>query len=767
MSREDVAALRAELDRVSAELQETTEEKFQAAQYGLAVLEENAELKQKYCDLESDCDALKLELTQMKEALAEAHSNQKRTAADGESREESLLKETASREAKLMGKIDELQNEVRQMKAVITNTSEENERLALVIQSLKKESQDTDKERVQLREEIKQCKIREMRHFQDFSELEEENISLLKQASVLKENQVDYEGIKHELKRKDEEIDILNGQLDELVRLKDIAERQLEEALESLKSEREQKNDLRRELSSYLSYDSMGNIQTNFEDQNEEEFDSGYNSGGLNKSSGEILMSTPRNSDIFHPGPKLASDLFTELSLTEIQKLKQQLLQVDREKAIMELNMQEVRRNLDEISKDLFNEQQRNADLVEKMKTLQKSANPRHKLDNGDISVCTCGQEGVEVSQLERELKEIKERYELCEKRYQEEKQEWEMGKQVVTEALDTSAKSESNDRGLMSVLQEELRVARRLYCDFQSKLNLAQDELLSFIEELAHLYNHVCMRNNLTPNRVMLDYFRDGKGAKLHYRKRKSSDFFSKVLVNPDLEMTTNLHSGECSPLSSPDSSVGSDFGDSAREPLSITHLIAIVKDQIKHLQGALSVAWHHTSLEAITSEMDKEKEVLVEEIMKLKALLSTKREQIATLRTVLKANKQTAEVAMSNLKSKYENEKALVSDMMLKLRQELKALKEDAATFSSMRSVFASRCDQYVNQLEDMQRQLVHAEDEKKTLNALLRMAIQQKLALTERLEVREAAQEASKSSRTKSSTKQKTRSSKSKLI
>lgn len=34
-------------------------------------------------------------------------------------------------------------------------------------------------------------------------------------------------------------------------------------------------------------------------------------------------------------------------------------------------------------------------------------------------------------------------------------------------------------------------------------------------------------------------------------------------------------------------------------------------------------------------------------------------------------------------------------------------------------------------------MQRQLAAAEDEKKTLNTLLRMAIQQKLALTQRLE------------------------------
>ncbi len=47
------------------------------------------------------------------------------------------------------------------------------------------------------------------------------------------------------------------------------------------------------------------------------------------------------------------------------------------------------------------------------------------------------------------------------------------------------------------------------------------------------------------------------------------------------------------------------------------------------------------------------------------------------------------------------------------------------------------ALRCDEYVTQLDDMQRQLAAAEDEKKTLNSLLRMAIQQKLALTQRLE------------------------------
>ncbi len=126
-----------------------------------------------------------------------------------------------------------------------------------------------------------------------------------------------------------------------------------------------------------------------------------------------------------------------------------------------------------------------------------------------------------------------------------------------------------------------------------------------------------------------------------------------------------------------------------------------------------------------------------LQDQIIKLKSLLSTKREQIATLRTVLKANKQTAEVALANLKSKYENEKLVVTETMQKLRNELKTLKEDAATFATLRAMFTARCDEYVAQLDESQRMLLAAEEERKTLNSLLRLAIQQKLKLTQRLE------------------------------
>jgi len=72
-----------------------------------------------------------------------------------------------------------------------------------------------------------------------------------------------------------------------------------------------------------------------------------------------------------------------------------------------------------------------------------------------------------------------------------------------------------------------------------------------------------------------------------------------------------------------------------------------------------------------------------------------------------------------------------------MQRLRQELKHLKEDAVMFTSLRAMFAQRCDEYATQLDEQRRLLMAAEEEKKTLNSLLRMAIQQKLALTQKLE------------------------------
>lgn len=56
----------------------------------------------------------------------------------------------------------------------------------------------------------------------------------------------------------------------------------------------------------------------------------------------------------------------------------------------------------------------------------------------------------------------------------------------------------------------------------------------------------------------------------------------------------------------------------------------------------------------------------------------------------------------------------------------------------------MFAARCEEYVTQVEELQRQLAVAEEDRKTLNHLLRLAVQQKLGLTMKLEELEVDRE-----------------------
>lgn len=66
------------------------------------------------------------------QAFGQAYSNHKKVAADGESREESLMLESASKEAQYQQMVLELQNELRLARTALASTQSENERLAAV-----------------------------------------------------------------------------------------------------------------------------------------------------------------------------------------------------------------------------------------------------------------------------------------------------------------------------------------------------------------------------------------------------------------------------------------------------------------------------------------------------------------------------------------------------------------------------------------------------------------------------------------------------------
>ncbi|KAJ7983804.1 hypothetical protein DPEC_G00371160, partial [Dallia pectoralis] len=631
---------------------------------------------------------------------------------------------------------------------------------------------------------------------------------------------VEYEGLKHEIKVLEEETELLNSQLEDALRLKDMSEAQLEEALDSLKSEREQKNHLRKELVHHLSlcdvqYTGSAHLiftsappsgtatpVTALSPSSEEPGRcNGHLHGGAGTGAG--TGSLPRaNGECRGAGRKgegMVSDLFSEMNLTEIQKLKQQLIQVDRDKTALLTSLQESQTQLQHTQSALNEQHERALRLSERVIALRRlnrdsklaqAQNDKEALlnrealmeqeeeedeaveDKGlihsrgqafcqqnpglEILQCKYRVAVTEVVQLKAELKSLKELYNQCMEGGMEDRTRREVQHRSLEEQVGRLERSCRESRERVSILETEQRTAQNMASESQAALNVAQDELVTLSEELAQLYNHVCLCNNETPNRVMLDYYRHGRGMRGISASLKGDD--TRVLLTPRLARrlaavassspaesrspsespSKDRLSGEggrdggkdrdspvhrTPPTGSPNISASSSSsssssppveltGDLRREPMNIYNLNAIIRDQVKHLQRAVDRSLQLSRQRAAARELaplfDKDKESCMEEILKLKSLLSTKREQIATLRLVLKANKQTAENALANLKSKYENEKHMVTETMMKLRNELKALKEDAATFSSLRAMFATRCDEYVTQLDEMQRQL-----------------------------------------------------------
>lgn len=295
----------------------------------------------------------------------------------------------------------------------------------------------------------------------------------------------------------------------------------------------------------------------------------------------------------------------------------------------------------------------------------------------------------TEVVSLNSELKDLQQRHKECLERAAWAEERAQVQVQTLESRVACLECRFREGREKEVALQRELNKANDSALESHSTLAAAHEELATFSEELAQLYHHVCMCNNETPNRVMLDYYRQGRTPPRAISAGLKAQDDHRVLLTPrlarrlaainaatsststpsdsqspsespskeplnseDSPVRTVLSSSAVSASSSssssspaPDSPAGSDI---RREPINLHHLNAIIRDQIKYLQKAvdrsLQLSRQRAAVRELAPLFDKEKEACMEEILKLKSLLSTKREQIATLRLVLKANKQVS---------------------------------------------------------------------------------------------------------------------------
>lgn len=325
--------------------------------------------------------------------------------------------------------------------------------------------------------------------------------------------------------------------------------------------------------------------------------------------------------------------------------------------------------------KRVCNDKELDAEETEKRVTATPSGRLEYQVDMNGLEILECKYKVAvtEVIDLKAELKALKEKYNQSVENQSDELSDSEGKLQSLCEHVTTLEREGQESRERIVGLEAELRRATSMASDCQGTLNAAQDELVTFSEELAQLYHHVCLCNNETPNRVMLDYYRqsritrgsgikgsDGPRALLSPRLARrlaavNSDASRSPHASPQREATLEVTGADTSPSRSPfgspihatsSSLIIEAGGDLRKEPLNIYNLNAIIRDQIKHLQKAVDRSLQLSRQRAAARELapifDKDKEACMEDILKLKSLLSSKREQIATLRLVLKANKQ-----------------------------------------------------------------------------------------------------------------------------
>lgn len=457
----EVAQLREEIDRLQRELDQTSSEKIQSAQYGLVLLEEKEQLEIRCDELETLYETTKHDLDVTREALARHHESQQESTRTGIEHEESLLHESALRESSLNTQVINMEVELKQSKSEVQRLRNERDRFEQEYNDLAKTKDVTTLEVKSIKSELKDYKLRETRLLTDYTELEEENINLQKQISSLRTAQIEFEGYKHEIRHLQEEVDVFKHQVMELTNLKRIAEKQLEEALESLQAEREQRYNLKKEMDIKLNNETMyqlGNLALSIHGKLGEDQDDLEPVATPCEPKPLPGMEDFNNEDVENAG----DHLFSEIHLNELKKLEKQLESSDNERQALTTKLKESQLDMEKLKDDL---------AAEQAHRLQIEAHITAFLGSTSL-------DSEEVQLLHESLKKSND------------------DKPSAHKMQDMVSALSSNLAGVeqKSVdLHHDIRILEKVASDSLRALSGTQKEMVLLQEEVAHLYAKIC----------------------------------------------------------------------------------------------------------------------------------------------------------------------------------------------------------------------------------------------------------------------------------
>ncbi|RCN29948.1 hypothetical protein ANCCAN_24292 [Ancylostoma caninum] len=598
--------------------------------------------------------------------LAEFRSQHKAAHRSELENEMSLLEESSAKERRLTERITVLETNLRNTEQELARCRSELERLKAEHSSASDTGAALEEERRRLRAELKETKEREQRLMGEYTELEEENIALQKTVANLRGAQVEFESLKIDCTRYADEIYMLNAAIEESQLLKNIAEKQVEEALLAAQQEREQRLAMKKELDAVKNAEHLSSLTDMLM--------------GLERLGEEPVPAQPSN------------DLFSELQGSTDEKLRE---------------LEAARDGLQEEVKD------REKAAVEVISSIMQKLNINY---NGEL-----------------DFRHVRQQ------------------KDVVLDRLDHLLKGDdANADKRLHDQKTDIRTLLLFAGEKAAQLAAAQDAMIQVSDQLFQFYSQIVQNQGLTSEKSVIEIVN-----KLRQLARENAEDLPKVsLVDEGVESGTETDTSGAKgiPLNSDRAVLAPSFirdvdprltsckitdvvseSDLRQRVLTDGSPLSQTSDSLKKLLTTVKRTAEQALNQAIAAGGAETDDILMQN-MKLRSLLSTKRDQISTLRTVLKSNKLTAESALASLRDKYEADKKAHQEISERMRRELKQLKEDAATFASHRAMFTARCEELQAQVEELEADQRNSEEEKKTLNQLLRLAIQQKLTLTQ---------------------------------
>ena len=443
--------------------------------------------------------------------MAKFQSSQQVSTRTGIEHEETLLHESAARETSLNTQIVEFEIENKQIKAELERLQNEKFSAMSELNKIQKGSEQLEHELKTVKGEMKEYRFRETRLLTDYSELEEENVALQKQVSSLRSTTVEFEGAKHEIRHLQEEVEVLNSQVEELGNLKKIAEKQLEEALESLQAEREQRYALKKELDSKNNSESMyqlGNLALSIQ-------------GGLSESAAPSSIGSDGDEDspVFkkvtneakeeteggESGP--AEDLFSEIHLGQLKKLEKQLENSETEKISLSSNVREIQDNLETARKEVLAQKAKVSELLAYVGELTKL----NSADSEKFLVAQGSKTSEDILLMQqawnaKALSEIKSLQEHVKLFAVEDYYTFDTVGKLKTELTNLKSEVSAHEKSVGD-MNHDIKIMDGLSAEAQKSLGLCQNELNNVTEELAKIYHHICTANNITPSRIMLEH--------------------------------------------------------------------------------------------------------------------------------------------------------------------------------------------------------------------------------------------------------------------